>query len=48
MHHLFTLQEVLTLIAAQDTQINLMLELKSVGLAQNTPLCAQGADHHSR
>ena len=31
-HYLFTLREVLALIAAQDTQINLMLELKSVGL----------------
>ena len=30
IHHIFTLQEVLTFIAAQDTQINLMLELKSV------------------
>lgn len=35
-HDLLTLQEVLTLIAAQDTQINLMLELKSVGL-RKTP-----------
>lgn len=32
IHDLLTLQEVLTIIAAQDTQINLMLELKSVGL----------------
>ena len=31
-HHLLTLQEVLDLIALQDTQTNLMLELKSVGL----------------
>lgn len=31
-HHIHTLQEVLTLIATQDTQIELMLELKSVGL----------------
>ena len=32
IHHLLTLQEVLTIIATQDTQINLMLELKGVGL----------------
>ena len=31
IHHLLTLQEVLAIIAVQDTQINLMLELKSVG-----------------
>ncbi len=31
-HNLLTLREALALIALQDTQINLMLELKSVGL----------------